>query len=350
MSACEPAQAPHGVLVSTAHPLLRALCTEECLDTFGPEVSIHPILASLGGTLGDLTPSDLASGNYGAAITTAASATGTQTALFNAEAITGTALNDASTASSLVHTFAQSGVDLTGQAGKQQTQDIAEGLMLIPGIGTALGAGLLAITNAVGFAHAGAGLCASSAPASPGLGDLKAWPNYTDWPHSPANGAPPGEAWTEGSDPPGSFEDLANRALAYNRALMDNCYNSLEVPPPILLAQIIASWNATHAGPPRMVQRRMTYGSIGSTAPGYDPISNALEYAAGLNGQVVSFPINSGPKIVHVALPKAPAASTASSSSAGTVVAVGAVGLVAGAAVWAGVTGRLAGLARWLHV
>jgi len=71
--------------VSTAHPLLRALCAENCLDTFGlVETGVsrhsgtHPLLASLDGTLGDTSAAG--------AIQTISAATGLPTNLTQAQA------------------------------------------------------------------------------------------------------------------------------------------------------------------------------------------------------------------------------------------------------------------------
>lgn len=263
-----------------------------------------------------LTPQDIASASFGAAFSYAPM--DAQNVVFHAEAITGTALDAYSTASGVLNTLSQSGVDLTGDQAKKQTQAIAEGLMLIPVVGTAIGGALLAITNAVGYAHAGAGRCATDAPLGPGLGDLKASPYYIDWAHSPANNSNPGPAWVEGSDAPGSFEDIANRALAYNRALMDNCYSSLSHAPMLILSQAIASWNATHTGPSRLVSRRMASNALIETMeqPGYDPIAYALEDGINnLHGQFVSFPINAGPRIVHINLTAHPQSVSSSTSS-----------------------------------
>jgi hypothetical protein len=251
-----------------------------------------------------LTASDVANNSYVKSI-----APGAGGLVFQAETIAGDAANDVNTATQLMSTFDNSKVDLTGAQAKAQTEAIAKGLMYIPVVGTAIGGTILAITNAVGYAHAGAGLCASSAPATQGYGDLKAWPHYQGWAGSTADAAPRGQGWFEGKDAAGSFEDVANRALAYNRALQDNCYSNVMVPFPLLLAQIVTAWNGTHKGPPRLVSRRLTSGAIGSTAPGYDPISYALEQAddGRAAGKTITFPVNTGPqvKVVHLRLPSA---------------------------------------------
>lgn len=243
----------------------------------------------------------------------------------------------------MLNAYTDSSVDLTGDAGKAQTQKIATALMLIPGVGTAIGGALLAITSAVGFAHAGAGLCATSPPAGSGWGDLKRWAHYTPWANSAANLAS-GAAWYEGKDAAGSFEDVANRALAYQRALYDNCFSNIAAPPPLVLAQLVAAWNATHAGPTRTITRAIpNLNALGSTAPGFDPLADALS-GNDTSGKVAAIKVNAGAPIKKVAVLKlsphpgavsaaAPTAGAASSGSSSTV-ALLAVAAAAGAAAF----------------
>ena len=289
------------------------------------------------GGMGTLSTADIQSGAYGTTLNQVA----TDTIGFDPSPIVGSALDDEGIAAGVVGTFTNSGVDYTGDQGKQQVKDIALALDLIPG-GQAIGAALVAITNAVGFAHAGPGVCQTDPPPGYGWGDLKAWPHYVPWAASGANLAPPGQAWTESTDPPGSFEQYANLALAYNEALGDNCFSNVAVPPqglPALLATLIASWNKVHMGPTRTVKRVMPCGAIGCTQKGYDPIANALNWtdpSGALAGKTLQFQVNAGPhvvklvtlRLVHGATPAkvtaaAPAAVPSSSASTAAFVAVG---------------------------
>lgn len=276
----------------------------------------------------------LESGDYSSTLSAGVSASGQSSAIFNAEAVVGTAANDYATASDALSAVtsltSQGGVDLTGQQAAAQTQKIATVIMAIPGIGTVIGGALLAVTSAVGYAHAGVGICGTDPPASLSMGDLLAWPYYTPWQNSTANAAPSGEAWLPGNDAPGSFEDVANRALAYNRALQDNCFSAASLPFPVLLAQLIAAWNGTHNGPLRTITRQMPSGNLPSPpVPGFDPISYALEQTdPGSTKRQISFQVNGGaalPKIVTLRLPpKAVGTSSSGVSSTVKTVAVGA--------------------------
>lgn len=259
----------------------------------------------------------------------------------------GTALNDANTAEGVYNTFQNSGVDYSGDQGKKQMQDIGLALQLIPGLGTALGGALIAIANAVGFAHAGPGVCATDAPPDYGWGTLKAWPHYIDWAHSAASEPTAGPKWSESTDPPGSFESYANLALAYNQALFDNCFSNVAVTPealPALLAQLIDAWNKTHLGPTRTVSRVMPCGAIGCTAKGWDPIADALYWtdpSGRLAGKTLTFQVNAGAHIqkvlkgiltVHVRPPPAPGPAQAAAPSGPSAAAVVVVGGAAAAA------------------
>lgn len=282
-------------------------------------------------------------GDYSSVLSTGVSASGQSTAVFNAEAIVGTAANDyqagASTLDAVSSLTSANGVDLTGQQAAAQTQKIAIAIMAIPGVGTAIGGALLAITNAVGYAHAGPGVCTTDPPASLSPGDLQRWPYYTPWQNSVANAAPSGNSWLPGNDPAGSFEDVANRALAYNRELEDNCFSSASLPDPVLLATLIAAWNATHAGPSRTITRQMPSGNIPSPpVPGFDPISYALSQSDPASTKSkISFQVNGGSqltKVVTLHLPPHPNAGSGTAaqptattaSTAGSIVKHVAVG------------------------
>jgi hypothetical protein len=267
------------------------------------------------------------SGDYSSVLSTAVSASGQSSAVFNAEAVVGTAANDYATASSALDAVSSltssSGVDLTGQQAAAQTQKIATVIMAIPGIGTAIGGALLAVTQAVGYAHAGVGICGTNPPASLSPGDLQRWPYYTPWQNSTANAAPDGESWLPGNDPAGSFEDFANRALAYNRSLQDNCFSAASLPFPILLAQLVAAWNGTHNGPVRTITRQMPSGNIPSPpVPGFDPIAYALSQTdpASTKSQI-SFTVNGGPLVVRSIRLIAPSAQGSLATSNGGSVA-----------------------------
>jgi hypothetical protein len=320
--------------------------------------------------IGDIPVAQLAAGNFTGALASASPQAAT--IAFDASQIYGQAANDVATAQNVVDTFTSSGVDLTGDQGKKQVQQVALALQLIPGVGTVLGGAILAITSAGGFAHAGAGVCSTAPPSGPGWGDLKTWPYYTDWARSGDDSAPAGQGWYEGKDPAGSFEAFANMAIAYNEALANNCYTSLAVKPqdlPALLAQLIQTWNASHLGPTKVVSRAMPGGNIGDTAPGYDPIAFALEWtdpSGALQGKKLTFSVNTGPAIpkkkvvsLHLASAASNALDTAaaakataaasSASSSGTTAAVVAVGgAAAAAAVFVHVRG-VSALPAWLR-
>lgn len=272
------------------------------------------------------------SGDYSSALSTATDATGTTGYLFDAESIAGTAANDyqagASALASVSALTGPTGVDLTGAQAKAQTQQIATAIMAIPGVGTAIGGALLAVTNSVGYAHAGVGICGTNPPASLSFGDLQAWPYYTPWQNSIANSAPGGESWLPGNDSPGSFEDVANRALAYNTALQDNCFSAAMLPFPLLLAQLITAWNGTHEGPLRTITRQMPSGSLsGAPVPGFDPISYALQQTDPASTKPrISFQVNSGATTVALRLPSNNSGSLTVSSASGSIVKTVAVG------------------------
>lgn len=142
------------------------------------------------------------------------------------------------------------------------------------------------------------------------------------------------------------------------------------VPPQALLTGALQAWNAVHGASATKVYSPPAPGtpscsgleSLTSLVLG--PCGNSVAAAANA-GVVVDIPpvtVNLGailPNVVAAAQEAAAAATqgangttpaTSSSSSTGKVVAVVAVGGVAAGAIWAGMTGRLAGLARWLHL
>jgi hypothetical protein len=115
----------------------------------------------------------------------------------------------------------------------------------------------------------GPGTCADP-PAGPAPNQLRAWPHYTSW--AKFFGAYPQAA-------AGTFEAFANPILQYNWELGANCFQSQWVPAPGLLAMLVASWNATHAGPSRTITRTGLNPTGFGLPKGYDPIASALEDA-----------------------------------------------------------------------
>ncbi len=90
-------------------------------------------------------------------------------------------------------------------------------------------------------AAAGPGVCATNPPSSPDYPTLKSWAYFHPW------GYPSGSSYNSGK--PGSFEAYANPILEYNAALVNNCFVAQAQIKSVLLAHLIAAWNATHAGP-----------------------------------------------------------------------------------------------------
>jgi hypothetical protein len=115
----------------------------------------------------------------------------------------------------------------------------------------------------------GPGTCADP-PAGPAPSQLRAWPHYTSW--ASFFGPYPQAA-------AGTFESYANGVLQYNWELGANCFMSKWAPAPGLLAALVASWNATHAGPARTVTRTGLNPTGWGLPKGYDPIASALEDA-----------------------------------------------------------------------
>jgi hypothetical protein len=275
---------------------------------------------------------------------------------------------DLSTAQSYYASFSQAAKGITvGSGGRitlsdEATNYVADALVstisvIAPEIGVAYAA-LMALAPKAG---AGPGVCAVDPPAGPSPSQLAAWPHFTSW----ASFFGPYPLSTAAT-----FESYANPVLQYNWELFQNCFSDRSVPAPVLLAQLIATWNATHLGPARTVTRTGLNPAGFSAHPvGYDPIADALEIAAvshyvdpnanfeqSINQESsaptnlsASFQVNNGPQVAHVAaltlhhlpLPGAAGAKapTSSSSSAGTIVVVG--GLLA-AGAWAVHTGAAA--------
>lgn len=295
---------------------------------------------------------DLNSGDYSAALSYGADATGTSDAVFHAQGIVGDAMNDAATATTVLNAFKTSGgVDLTGAAAEAQMNKLIEAMQIIPVVGQVLGGAIYAITQAGGFAHAGAGTCANP-PDGPSFSQLQAWPHYTDWANSIGQTSTT-SPWQAGDDPAGSFEDVANRMLAYNRALQDNCFVQGTLPPPVLLAQVIAAWNGAHQGPTRMVTRTMPGPNIGGRSPNFDPIAEALTRTGDFSaGQKVSFPVNTGPanpKVIVLKLGPGGFLKPAGTVGSTSTVALTTTSKVALSSAIVGGS-ALAGVAVWAHV
>jgi len=143
------------------------------------------------------------------------------------------------------------------------------------------------------------------------------------------------------------------------------------VPPQDLLTGALQAWNAIHAPTSTKVYSPPPPGT--PACSGLEPLTslvlgpcgNSVAAAAsgGVSVDVPPVTVNLGailPNVVAAAQQAAAAelqaagggapATSSSSSSAGTAVAVVAIGGFAAGAIWAGMTGRLAGLARWLHL
>lgn len=215
---------------------------------------------------------------------------------------------------------------------------------ILPGAGTALDQ----VYNLLPHAAAGPGDCVSDPPSDPS--NLSAWPHYMSWQTRFGPYAPPA---------PGSFEAFAYPLIVRNAELQDNCFPSLMVPWNVLLAGLVASWNATHAGPAQTVTRTGLTRFGGDS----DPLATAMSYAtmsapapgqfAGSGPDTVSVSINRGaqhpkflPGLLNVVRASAasapvratapPATTTSSSSShstATTVLTVGGLGALALVAV-----------------
>lgn len=130
---------------------------------------------------------------------------------------------------------------------KKQWQTVQAGIETFATIlGTAAGAPWASALFNAWFsqqpgAGAGPGVCSQDPPASPDWPTLKTWSHYMGW--DPISGSP------EPHPTPGTFDAWAMPQLEYNFVLLNNCYDQLAQPPEQLLAHLIATWNATHAGP-----------------------------------------------------------------------------------------------------
>ena len=131
---------------------------------------------------------------------------------------------------------------------------------ILPGAGTALDQ----IYDLLPHAAAGPGDCVTDPPADPT--HLSAWPHYTSWASRYGNYADP---------PAGSFEAFAYPLIVQNAELQNNCFTSLMVPWNVLLAGLVASWNATHDGPAQTVTRT----GLTSYGGDSDPLAIAMTYA-----------------------------------------------------------------------
>ena len=225
--------------------------------------------------------------------------------------------------------------------------------LAIPVLGTAF-AVLMSIAPRAG---AGPGECSTSPPTGPAPSQLTNWQYFTSWtsfypPYSNAGG----------------FESYANPVLEYNWLLQANCFSSQATSPAILLAALIASWNATHEGPPRVITRSgLVQQGFGAFPSGYDPIAEALETAilaqyspanetfaqatsgtdyTGPYNTSSSFSINDGPhKTVLTLKLTQPSAASDSPTVAAAKTAVGVTAAAAGtvtltAIIWALATGK----------
>lgn len=155
-----------------------------------------------------------------------------------------------------------------------------------------LGAAYAAIWALAPHAGAGPGVCTTSPPRSAALSDLQAWSSFHSWagffkPYAVAA--------------PNSFEAFANPILEYNWLLLQNCFPDKSIPSTSLLATLIASWNATHAGPTRQICRHGLNPPSWGLGPDYDPIANALE-----GGLSLTCPPNAPTDAFGVAVPCGP--------------------------------------------
>jgi len=305
---------------------------------------------------GTIAAADIQSGNYTGALT---QIPGASQYVYEGQAIVGQANADVQTASNVLDAMKSGSTpDPTGEATKKQILELMAGfataVAVIGGpamapIGAAIAAAVDAVVEAVGAAHSGPGVCTTDPPNGPDWNSLRAWPHYVDWnsPTNTRNWAP--GSWHEGQDPAGSFQDLANRVIEYNVALLNNCFWTAAIPLPMLLAQLVTAWNASHASSSTaIVSRQLPSGSLGGPTPSFcDPIAAALfdtaNPDAGAPMSLVKFTVNTGPalstaKVVSLRLPPShPIAQLATAKPAAAAPASSAVPLVAaGALVGAG--------------
>jgi hypothetical protein len=303
-------------------------------------------------------------------------ATAAQTIAFDAgQYIPSDVANDVTTAQNYYAQFSQATQGLSVQNGHvtlspAATQYVTDAIVsTIAVVAPELGVVYAALMALAPKAGPGPGVCATDPPAGSSPEQLAAWPHFKSW-ESFNGGYPIGTN--------AIFENFANPILQYNWELVQNCFSDKALPAPVLLAQLIAVWNATHRGPTRTITRTgLNPAGFPGRPVGYDPIADALETSvishyvapnatfeqsiaqesAAPTNLSASFQVNDGAIIPHVvaltlrpppasAAAKAPASSS-SSSAAGTVVVVGGL-LAAGAyAVHTGAAkGLLAGLKR----
>lgn len=188
--------------------------------------------------------------------------------------------NDTATARSYYNAFSQAAGAVSIKGGvvtlSPAAQEAVSGAILatteaaiaagLPGAGA-----VLALAYALApKAGAGPGLCATDPPPSPYLGDLQSWPHFQSW-ASFWGAYAPGAA--------GTFEATAYGALEYNWLLGANCFADKMTPAPLLLASLIASWNAAHdSTSTRTICRTVVPAAFAGQQ--YDPIAEALSEAA----------------------------------------------------------------------
>jgi hypothetical protein len=190
-------------------------------------------------------------------------------------------MTDVQTASDYYNALSAAGSGISVINGRLQLSDAAsqavlEGMVAalnaVPVVGQALDI-ILALGPKAG---AGPGVCATSPPAVPAgqpptLAELQAWPHFVSW--SSFNG-------NYGPDAAGSFEAFANPVLEFNWVLHANCFAQLYTPPPVILATLIAAWNATHqATSTRQICRSFAHLKSFGSEGYYDPIADALYWS-----------------------------------------------------------------------
>jgi hypothetical protein len=190
-------------------------------------------------------------------------------------------LSDASTAADYYQQFSSAAGGVSFVNGRLELSDAAsqavlEGMVAalnaVPVIGQALDL-ILALGPKAG---AGPGVCATDPPNVPAgtvptLAQLQAWPHFQSW--AGFNGSYPAAS-------AGSFEAFANPVLEFNWLLKSNCFPQLYTPPPIVLATLIAAWNATHqATSTRPICRSFQHLKSFGAETLYDPIADALFWA-----------------------------------------------------------------------
>ena len=134
----------------------------------------------------------------------------------------------------------------------------------VPVLGVAFAA-LMALAPSAG---AGPGVCSTDPPINALPSTLAGWPHFWGWANSYG-------AYPQGAA--GSFEAYANPVLEYNWLLGANCFGDRQIPSQVLLAGLIASWNAVHsASSKRTVSRSFQHIKSFGTNANFDPIADAL--------------------------------------------------------------------------